>query len=126
MPLVLKSLMDTRKDVESILEFLCGRSVHFNDAFRLSRFKGCDSDHPPCPLLVKLSNAWDKRLILAAKSNLKDFSTKRLFIRGDLSPETRKLRAQRRKENGNSRRAQRSHSSSENLSVSSPGDVNQQ
>ena len=30
-----KSLMDTRKDVESILEFLCGRAVPFNDAFRL-------------------------------------------------------------------------------------------
>ena len=33
-----KSLMDTRKDVESILEFLCGRSVPFNDAFRLGHF----------------------------------------------------------------------------------------
>ena len=121
-----RSLMDTRKDVESILEFLCGRSVPFNDAFRLGRFKGRDSDHPPRPLLVKLSNAWDKRLILAAKRNLKDFSIKRLFIREDLSPETRKLRAQRRKENSNSQRSQRSRSSSESLSESRPGDVNQQ
>ena len=68
-----KSLLDTKKDVESILEFLCGRLVPFNDAFRLGRFKGRDSDHPPHPLLVKLSNVWDKRLILAAKRNLKDF-----------------------------------------------------
>ena len=48
-----KSLMDTRKDVESILEFLCGRSVPFNDAFRLGRFKGRDSDHRPRPLVVE-------------------------------------------------------------------------
>ena len=107
--------MDTKKNVESILEFLCGRSVPFNDAFRLGRFKGSGSGHPPRPLLVKLSSAWDKRLILAAKRNVKHFSIKRLFIREDLSPETRKLRAQRRKENGNSRRSQRSRSSSESL-----------
>ena len=98
----------------------------FNDAFRLGRYKGCDSDHPPRPLLVKLSNAWDKRLILAAKCNLKDFRIKRLFIREDLSPETRKLRVQRRKENGNFQRSQRSCSSSESLPESSPGDVNEQ
>ena len=71
-----KSLLDTKKDVESILEFLCGRLVPFNDAFRIDRFKGRDSDHPPRPLLVKLSNVWDKRLILAAKCNLKDFREK--------------------------------------------------
>ena len=47
--------------------------VPFIDAFRLGQFKGCDSDHPSRPLLVKLSNVWDKRLILAAKRNLKDF-----------------------------------------------------
>ena len=121
-----KSLLETKKDVESILEFLCGRLVPFNDAFRLGRFKGRDSDHPPRPLLVKLSNVWDKRLILAAKRNLKDFSIKRLFIREDLSPETRKIRAQRRKENGNFKRSQRSRSSSVILSESSPGDENQQ
>ena len=121
-----KSLLETKKDVESILEFLCGRLVPFNDAFRLGRFKGRDSDHPPRPLLVKLSNVWDKRLILAAKRNLKDFSIKRLFIREDLSPETRKIRAQNRKENGNFKRSQRSRSSSVILSESSPGDDNQQ
>ena len=34
-----KSLMDTRKDVESILEFFCRPSVPFNDGFRLGRFQ---------------------------------------------------------------------------------------
>ena len=61
---------ETKKDVESILKFFCGHLLPFNDVFRLGRFKGRDSDHPPCPLLVKLSNV----LILAAKCNLKDFS----------------------------------------------------
>ena len=114
-----KPLLETRKDVESILEFLCGRAVPFNDAFRLGRFKGSDSDHPPRPLLVKLSSAWDKRLTLAAKRNLKDFKIKRLFTREDLSPEMRKMRAQRRKENSNPHRGSRSRSSSE-----SPSDSN--
>jgi hypothetical protein len=111
-----KSLLDTRKDVESILEFLCGRAVPFNDAFRLGRFKNNDSDHPPRPFLVKLSSAWDKRLLLAAKRNLKDFSIKRLFIREDLSPEMRKLRAQQRIEKSNPHRVSRSRSSSESSS----------
>ena len=54
-----ESLMDTKKDIKSILEFLYGRLMPFNDAFRLSQFKGHDSDHPPSPLPVKLSNVWD-------------------------------------------------------------------
>ena len=110
-----KPLLETKKDVESILEFLCGRAVPFNDAFRLGKFKGSDGDHPPRPLLVKLSSAWDKRLTLAAKRNLKDFKIKRLFVREDLSPEMRKLKAQRRKEkeNTNLNRVSRSRSSSE-------------
>ena len=112
-----KSLLETRKDVESILEFLCGRAVPFSDAFRLGRFKGSDNDHAPRPLLVKLSSAWDRRLILAAKCNLKDFRIKRLFVREDLSPEMQKLRAQRRKENTNPHRASRSRTSSESSSV---------
>ena len=114
-----KSLADTRKDVESILEFLCGRTVPFSDAFRLGRFNSASIDSPPRPLLVKLSNMWDKRLILAAKRNLKNFSTKRLFLREDLSPEARQKRAQQRKEKsenkGHTQHSQRSPSSSESI-----------
>ena len=116
-----KSLLDTRKDVENILEFLCGRAVPFKDAFRLGRFKNHDDDHPPRPLLVKLSSTWDKRLILAAKRNLKDYTIKRLFIREDLSPEVRKQRAQQRKVSSNPHSVSHSHSSSES---SSGGNVN--
>ena len=112
-----KPLLETRKDVESVLEFLCGRAVPFNDAFRLGKFKGSDGDRPPRPLLVKLSSAWDKRLALAAKRNLKDFKIARLFVREDLSPEVRKLRVQRRKANTNLNRVSRSRSSSESPSV---------
>ena len=114
-------MLDTRKDVENILVFLCGRAVPFKDAFRLGRFKNHDDDHPPRPLLVKLSSTWDKRLILAAKRNLKDYRIKRLFIREDLSPEVRKQRAQQRKESSNPRSVSHSHSSSKS---SSGGNIN--
>ena len=128
-----KPLNDTRNDVESILEFLCGRPVAFSDAFRLGRINTDVSDRLPRPLLVKLSSTWDRRLILAAKRNLKNFSIKRLFVREDLSPEMRQQRAQRRNEkseNGISTRVQdslRSHKSSVSICEdASSGAVNQQ
>lgn len=84
--------MDTSKDVESMLGFLCGCSVPFNDAaLMLDRFKGGNSDHLPCPLLVKLSTVRHKRPILAAKCNLKDFGIKKVRI------SQQKLKAHREK-----------------------------
>ena len=44
------------------------------------------------PVLVKLINFWDKRIILASRAKLKSFRISRIFVRPDLSPEERALR----------------------------------
>ena len=123
-----KSLVDTRKDVDTILHFLCGRTVPFNDAFRLGRFNADQITAPPRPLLVKLYSMWDRRVIVANKRSLKDFEIKRLFIREDLSPEERQERSQQWKERV-ANKPQRSksllHGSVDDDSESCPSNGNQ-
>ena len=92
-----KSLADTKSAVDDIFVFLTGRSIPLNDAFRLGRRKEkpeLSSDSvPPCPLLVKLCNVWDKRLVLASKSKLRGYTVPKVFLREDLPLEVRKARA---------------------------------
>jgi len=99
-----KSLPDLRQSVDELLTFLVGRSVPLNDLFRLGRLKQPDVPMAsplarPRPIILKLASAWDRRLVLSAVRELKGYSTKRIFIREDLSPEER----QKRKEKGRAR-----------------------
>ena len=80
-----KSLVDTRKDVDTILHFLCGRTVPFNNAFRLGHFNADQITAPPRPLLVKLYSMWDRRVIVANKRILKC-----LFVKTSLLKNVRK------------------------------------
>ena len=44
------------------------------------------SSHPR-PILIKLSSAWDRKLVLLCKSTLRNFRIKQLFLREDVSPD---------------------------------------
>ena len=57
----------------------------------------------PRPLLIKLTSIWDKRLVLASKRVLKEYSVPRIFINEDLPLEVRRARAQKRQSVSNSR-----------------------
>ena len=41
------------------------------------------------PVLVKLMNFWDERIILASRTKLKTFRIRRIFVRPDLTSEKR-------------------------------------
>ena len=57
--------------------------------FRIGRFKKPRGDESttsrPRPILLKLASPWDRRLVLANRSNLKHYSVKGIFVREDLS-----------------------------------------
>ena len=46
----------------------------------------------PRPIVLKLVYPWDRRLVLANRFKLKEYSTKGIFVREDLSPEVRQQR----------------------------------
>ena len=98
--------------MKSMLEFLTGRPTPVKDMFHICRFKKPGGDEPttsrPRPILLKLVSPWDRRLVLANRSNLKHYSVKGIFVREDLSPEA----CQQRREN---LAARRSTSDSESL-----------
>lgn len=71
--------------VDGILRFVVGRDVQVNDAFRMGSFR----EGKVRPILVKLSSAWDRRLILGSCKKLKDY-TERVFVRPDEPIETRR------------------------------------
>ena len=66
--------------------FLIGKTINIVDAFRLGRRPELSSTRPR-PLLIKLDNSWDRRLLLSSCRKLKDYSVSRLFLREDLPPE---------------------------------------
>ena len=68
-----------------MFSFLCGSPVPIRDLFRLGKFV----EGRTRPVLVKLLNFWDKRIILASKTKLKTFRISKVFIRPDLSPDER-------------------------------------
>ena len=80
-----QSLFETRKSVDEMFSFLCGSPVPIRDLFRLGKFV----EGRTGPVLVKLLNFWDKRIILASKTKLKTFRISKVFIRPDLSPDER-------------------------------------
>ena len=82
------SIVDSKQVVDEMLEFLAGKQIHIKDMFRLGRFrKPQPSALPPRPILVKLSTAWDRKLVLSRRVKLKEFHIKRLFLREDVAPD---------------------------------------
>ena len=73
--------------------YMIGKSVSFCDAYRIGRKKSKDdlseSSTRPRPLLIKLDNCWDRRLLLSSRRSLKSFEKCRLFLREDLPPHAR-------------------------------------
>ena len=89
-----RSLVESKKVVDEILEFLSGKSIQIKDMFRLGKFISQTTSSRPRPVLIKLCTAWDRKLVLLRKSSLKDFHIKRLFLREDVPPE-HKLRVRK-------------------------------
>lgn len=77
--------------VVNILSFVIGRHVDVV-MFRLGRFVA-DGDgvaRKPRPVLVKLRNVWDKRVVLSKCSKLKQYTQSGMFIAPDEPLETRR------------------------------------
>ena len=77
-----KSIVQLKLEVDELLEFLAESSVKVEDVFReifLILFSST-----PC---LNLSSAWDRRIILLHKRNLKGFRIPRLFLHEDVPPE---------------------------------------
>ena len=72
---------------------MSGRSIPWNDAFKIGRKKSsediCENTRPR-PLLVKISSERDKRLLLSSRYKLKEYQTAKIFLREDLPLEVRK------------------------------------
>ena len=82
-----RSLFESKKVVDEMLEFLSGKPIQIKDMFRLGKYvPSTSSTSRPRPILIKLCTAWDRMLILLHKTNLRNFHTKRLFLREDVSP----------------------------------------
>ena len=89
-----RSLVESKKVVDEILEFLSGKSIQIKYMFRLGKSISQTTSSRPRPVLIKLCTAWDRKLVLLHKSSLKDFHIKRLFLREDVPPE-HKLRVRK-------------------------------
>ena len=90
-----QSMSDTMTSVQTMLQFVTGRSTPVKDLFRIGKLRksGADGDQAapirPRPIVLKLVSPWDRRLVLANRFKLKEYSTKGIFVREDLSPEVR-------------------------------------
>ena len=80
------SLFETKTAIDNVFTYLIGKNVKVVDAFRLDRRSEAGSAYP-WPLLMKLDNCRDRRLLLSSCRKLKDYSVSRLFQREDLPPE---------------------------------------
>ena len=70
------SLIELKEIVDDLLEFLAGKPGQIRDMFRLGKIN--HSSTAPCqshsrPILIKLSMAWDRKLVLLRKRNLRNF-----------------------------------------------------
>ena len=75
-----------------------------------------DESSQPRPLLIKLNNYWDRRLLLAARFTLKSFEKYKLYLREDLPPQARP--SSNRKSSNSSQ-----HDFHEKVAVSDPVNV---
>ena len=88
----------TSKTENDLYQFIFTNKTCIYDAFRLGRKKVPENliDPPrPRPVLIKLCNEWDRRILLASRRKLKDYRIKKVFLREDLPLEARKERAHR-------------------------------
>ena len=75
------SLIESKEIVDEVLEFLAGKPVIIRDMFRLGKVNPtASSQSRPRPVLIKLSVAWDRKLVLLRKRNLQNFRTKRVTL----------------------------------------------
>ena len=84
------SIVETKQSVDEILAFIAGKPVSIKDMFRLGSRPSSSSASTharPRPVLLKLSTAWDRRVVLFSKRKLKDFRIQHLFLREDLPPD---------------------------------------
>ena len=58
-----RSIIDLRKTVDEIVEFLADRPVQIKDMFRLGKWSSTSSSRPR-PVLIKLCAAWDRKILL--------------------------------------------------------------
>lgn len=75
-----------RQNVDEVLLFLLKKPADISDMFRLGRY--CDNKIRP--VLVKLTVAWDKRLILSKRNELKNSGLEGVFIAADEPVEIRR------------------------------------
>lgn len=69
-----------RDTLSRVLLLAAGREIQIDDAFRLGRFH----DQKRRPILVKLSSAWDRRVVLSGAHKLRgDVQFSRVFINPD-------------------------------------------
>ena len=108
------SLLKTKTAIDDMTAHLIGRSVKVADAFRLGKRPDVTSlsDVRPRPILIKLENCWDKRLLLSSCRKLKDYPVNKLFIREDLPPEARQRKPPRSTSDNSSTPALKSTSAS--------------
>ena len=78
------SLLEVKNVVDELLEFLGGTPIKVNDLFWLGKFS--TSSSRPRPVLIKLATAWDRKIILLRRRNLK---IPHLFLREDVPPDHR-------------------------------------
>ena len=82
------SIFDAKKLIDEVLQFLAVGPVQIRDVFRLGKYNPSSSSSTrPCPVLIKLSTAWDRKVILLQKRNLQHFRINRLFLRADVPPD---------------------------------------
>ena len=80
----------TKSVIDEVALHLIGRPVSIKDAYRIGRRKPIPVESSrPRPLLIKLNNCWDRRLLLAARFTLKSFEKYKLYLREDLPPQVR-------------------------------------
>ena len=59
------SLMETKEKVDNMLAYLTG-TIDVRDLFRIGRFKK-EAENTSRPVLVKLSSAWDRKVVVLNK-----------------------------------------------------------
>ena len=61
--------METKEEVDNMLTYLTGTAIGVRDLFRIGRFKK-EAEHTSQPVLVMLSSAWDRKVVLLNKRKL--------------------------------------------------------
>ena len=71
------SLLEAKTAIDNMFTYLIGKNVKIVDAFRLGHRS--ETSAWPRPLLIKLDNYWDRRLLLSSCRKLKDYTVVNLF-----------------------------------------------